>query len=387
MQYNADGTCEWVAPLEFINAPCKELLHVESHKGISQTFCEDHRVIYKRTAGILEISGVDFKQRQNSNARGFTGKFICAAKSTGGVGLPLSQAEIRVQVAFHADGTIRDRYSLPKRGLIGVSKQRKADRLRRLLHSADIPFVETARVRTVKSAVHNPRIHEFVFKPPMLTKTFGAEWYACSAPQLAAVADEVLHWDGDQKTVFCSKHKSDCDFVQYAFAGTGRLCSIRPSRSHWRTIMSVGTLRGLKETSKVINVPSPDGRKYCFRVPSGMLLLRKDNCIFVTGNCGFRYDKHSHYVIQANGTLRFITGKLYKPRKVTRRDGDDKRWERAFWGARKNGSRTFEQIYAWFAHQNNWRWLPRDLPLMPKHDYQWYLPCRDVPIKDLIERS
>lgn len=33
-------------------------------------------------------------------------------------------------------------------------------------------------------------------------------------------------------------------------------------------------------------VPTKDGFKYCFTVPSGYLVLRRENCIFITGNCG-----------------------------------------------------------------------------------------------------
>ena len=40
------------------------------------------------------------------------------------------------------------------------------------------------------------------------------------------------------------------------------------------------------EGSEVSHEPSPDGFKYCFMVPSTFLLLRRNGCIFATGNTG-----------------------------------------------------------------------------------------------------
>jgi hypothetical protein len=37
--------------------------------------------------------------------------------------------------------------------------------------------------------------------------------------------------------------------------------------------------------AKLVEVVPKDGKKYCFTVPSGMLVLRNQDCIFVTGNC------------------------------------------------------------------------------------------------------
>jgi len=39
-------------------------------------------------------------------------------------------------------------------------------------------------------------------------------------------------------------------------------------------------------TTSIKPFKTKDGFKYCFQVPSGMLILRRENKIFVTGNCG-----------------------------------------------------------------------------------------------------
>lgn len=101
-------------------------------------------------------------------------------------------------------------------------------------------------------------------------------------------------------------------------------------------------------------------------------------------HCGYRSAKRCRYVIQADGSLKLVSGKLFKPRVIRPRDGDDKIWRRAYWAAKKNSKRTFEQAYTWIAHENGWRWLPRDLPLMPRQDYLWFLPICEVPMGELI---
>jgi superfamily II DNA or RNA helicase len=102
--------------------------------------------------------------------------------------------------------------------------------------------------------------------------------------------------------------------------------------------------------------------------------------------CGHRYKKYCRFVYQVDGQLKMIEGKTFRQRRITRRAGDDKLWARLFWGAKKNKPRrTFEQVYTYFAVTHGWRWLPRDLPLMPLHESGWYLPVGQIPMDQLIK--
>lgn len=103
--------------------------------------------------------------------------------------------------------------------------------------------------------------------------------------------------------------------------------------------------------------------------------------------CGYRSTKKCRFVIETNGQLKLVHGKLFKSRKISHKPGDEKLWEKSFWAARKNNQRTPEQVYAWIAYKNNWRWLRRDLPLMPREAWQWFIPCRDIPMDDLIPKE
>lgn len=114
------------------------------------------------------------------------------------------------------------------------------------------------------------------------------------------------------------------------------------------------------------------------------------NCAFmrVSGkqcpNCGHMHHSRSRPVMQIDGSLHMMTGPLYRPRRIRPAPGDDKMWAQAYWAAKKNRpSRTFAQIYAWIAYNNNWRWLSRDLPLMPTTERGWFIPVGEVPTKEL----
>jgi len=101
--------------------------------------------------------------------------------------------------------------------------------------------------------------------------------------------------------------------------------------------------------------------------------------------CGYRFATHARYVQEADGTLRLVRGKLYRPRYIVRQPNSQSDWERAYWGAYKNSPhRTFEQVYTYYAVTHDWKWLPRDLRYMPKNEYLWYMPVGEVALKDLI---
>ena len=100
--------------------------------------------------------------------------------------------------------------------------------------------------------------------------------------------------------------------------------------------------------------------------------------------CGYESTTRSRNVVQLDGTLRVIQGRAYKPRRVKPQHDDAYQWARMYHSNRKHHpDRTPEQIYCYFAVQNNWRWLPRDLPLMPTNRREWYIPVGKTDVSKL----
>lgn len=103
--------------------------------------------------------------------------------------------------------------------------------------------------------------------------------------------------------------------------------------------------------------------------------------------CGFEHTLRARMVIQKNGTLREMSGDIYKPRRraeATARMIED--WKKTYYRMKRAG-RTFKQAEALFAMEHNWQYPPKNLPLMPVSDADWYQKVQDVPYSDLVQPS
>lgn len=311
------GETDFVVNPEYVKLPCDIMLRLRTKYGVDQLLSPEHRVLLVDGDRQEVVSAEELFARHNQFLRSERGH-----KQVGRIGykhahvpttftppladgLPMTDAQLRVQVAFHADGSIRGDARVW--GRVNLKKQRKKARLRQLLEAAGIAWTE--RHKTGTGAGYT----EFAFIPPVRTKVFGPEWWQASPAQLAVVADEVLHWDGSvtHGDRWSSASAACADFVQYAFAATGRTARVvrrarhrrgRVEVEHCLTVRPDGRplgLAGVTGTGPVVSMwheASTDGFKYCFMVPSTFLLFRRNGCIFASGNTGktrsvlFAYD-------------------------------------------------------------------------------------------------
>lgn len=310
LQYNADGTAELVEPLQYHKYPCEWFWKIRTYNGsVDQVVSDEHNLVYITSKGRLKKQSVhDVLRLHNVSKGGFGGGFITTF-CYNGTGLPLSDEELRVMCAVICDGTFPKLKNLAhkraKKARINLKKQRKKDRLRVLLHDAGIGWEEHEWNK------QDPGYTNFTFFAPVRTKVFDEEWYRCSNHQLKVVAEEIIFWDGhiDSKgrTSFSTTVKENADFIQFAFSAIGRRASIsindRVGKLHSNTKYAYKSIEysvhvtkkenqlcGLRSYSKgklhIPQVKSKDGFKYCFSVPSGMLVLRRNNTINITGNSG-----------------------------------------------------------------------------------------------------
>lgn len=100
----------------------------------------------------------------------------------------------------------------------------------------------------------------------------------------------------------------------------------------------------------------------------------------VCKNCGFTHTTRSRMVVQHDGTLKEQLGDIYKPERVYRKPDVATLWRSYYFRAKNSrDGMTFNQARALFAKENYWAWPPRDLPLTPMQDADWYQLVRDVP--------
>ena len=170
---------------------------------------------------------------------------------------------------------------------ITILKKRKRDRLIEILNRLNLEYSEL---------IDDDKYYNIKFYPPLpgRVKLYPKDWYNCSKEQLKVIFDEVFHWDGYDKenNQYTTIHKSNADFIQFVCASLGFQGSIYEDKRNenitYRVDWSSRILRSFIEKPKkeIPFVMPEDGYDYCFSVPSTMLVLRRNNKIFVTGNCG-----------------------------------------------------------------------------------------------------
>lgn len=286
------GAIEMVEPTEYVKLPCPEMIRFKTTRGVDQLLSPEHRVLYVRPDGSTTVTSAEAVEGAYDRMPMREVRFITTYRTTSTTALPLTEAQMRVQVMVNADGS---QTKTPHRVVVRVKKQRKIDRCRQLLTAAGISWTEGP------SGDHTT----FRFTPPEKKHAY-AHWWGASQAQLEIVADEIWRWDGSLRkrnsVSFSSHDESAADFAQHALSASGRralkACSTRERRgkseTEYRVFASAGSpLVGLAgkttEGARIRNVwrePSTDGFKYCFMVPSTFLLLRRNGCVFATGNTG-----------------------------------------------------------------------------------------------------
>jgi NitT/TauT family transport system ATP-binding protein len=296
LQYHSDGHANLVEPERYIVLASDYLNLMQSKYGFDQCFCDEHTIIFQdrrkdKPQGLHTITGAEFVKRQTKTSRGFQGGFITTFKYNG-TGIAMSDAEIRVMVAVIADGHFRSRTN---HCIIRIKKKRKIDRLRLLLTEAGIMFEEKKQPKGFLN---------FVFDAPRREKMYTDFWYDCTHNQLTIITQESFLWDGstiNDRDYVSTTIKKTADFLQFAFTACGIRSTININdrrgkpygkytriSKEYKVLRSSNWLIGVSGDNpvKVKKYKTIDGKKYCFTVPSGMLVLRRNNKIFITGNCG-----------------------------------------------------------------------------------------------------
>lgn len=319
LQWNEDGTANLVKPLNYINEPCDMMYHFETRYGLDQTLSGDHRVVYLNKGHnkrkIEEILMEDLYNKyydEETNYNKFYHSFITTFNYNG-KGISLTDEEIELMCAIICDGSF---YSKSRPDLkswktcrLHIKKDRKKNELRDLFKRGNFEY------REVESACEG--YTDFYVEAPLREKVFTSEWYNCNNHQLNIICNNILKWDGNinytknniARKRFSTNVKENADFIQFAFSACGYKATIyindrrgreKVNKTNGKTYIdktieynvSITNRTELKfnnhqeNSTKIEKVIPKNNRKYCFTVPSSYLVLRRNNKIFVTGNCG-----------------------------------------------------------------------------------------------------
>ncbi|OFW61811.1 MAG: hypothetical protein A2Z35_06145 [Actinobacteria bacterium RBG_19FT_COMBO_36_27] len=296
LQYNKDGSSELIIPKEYVKYPAEYLWNFKT-RGLDQCLSDEHNVYYITSKNNLNKKTFKEIKENHEITAGFKGKFITTFCYSG-IGLNYSEWEIRLKIAIKADGTIRNNQT--GNCQIHLKKQHKIERLRLLLHKNNINYTQTNQKNGYISFYFN-------FKT---SKIFDKNWYNCTKQQFEIVFDEVFRWDGRQKLLndFSTSIKENADYIQFVCSSLGyrsgisiqnRIGKEKINGYEYKSIeytvhYSIDNLIGLSKNrndrnnakTKINKYKTKDGLKYCFETYSGMLILRRNNKIFITGNTG-----------------------------------------------------------------------------------------------------
>ena len=279
------GAAEFIDPTYYIKEPCTEFIHLHTKYGIDQMLSPEHRcLIYRHSKvtreydrGSVILAGA-IEGNHNQNVEGFRGRFETSFAMHTGSRVDLTEDQLRLMVAVCADAHIASKTSC----VLSFKKRHKIDRALHLLYVTDTEYTET------RSAGYT----RLRFRPPVLRKGLEQFWGA-SHGQLEVIAEEALLWDGNGKNAFYTRRKCEADFVQYAMSATGKRARLltqnrKDGSIDFVVLISSKTKVGISSNPKtpINRVPSKDGLKYCFEVPSSFLILRRNGCVFITGNSG-----------------------------------------------------------------------------------------------------
>lgn len=295
-----DGKIRFVKPIEYIKKPNTSFKRLQS-RGLDFCLSEEHRVPYwnenRLNMKILPWSEV-IRRHENSVTKGWTGK-IKTSFNVSSDGIELSEGDIRLIVAAQADGRYvtegKDNYCQMR-----FSKERKHKRLLELCQKFNLKYKDNGWKPCERYL--SGKEFEIIVWPNEKVKKFDGKWYSCSQDQLEWIVDEVRYWDShnlenNSGTVrYSTIHKENADFIQFAFHACGYNTSINSEKRAEQYTVNA-SFRGMgfrgfaNKDGKVLieTYISTDRHKYCFLVDSGLLLVRRSNKIFISGNSGKTY--------------------------------------------------------------------------------------------------
>ena len=288
-QWYPDGRVEFVYPDRYIKAPYSGVFHRFHNKyTVDMALTEEHRIPYFDWRGNLKVTTPPYIQEKLlTRAEGPKYYIPNTFNVSGKEGLSLTDAQLRVMVMVHADGSIYG-----SRCVAEFHKTIKIDRCERLLKEAKIQYVKRPRKNRENSVI-------FRFEPPMISKHYELHWYKAAQNQLKIIFDEIKYWDGIGHSGgdlrFSSSYKIDADFIQYVSHACGHRATISieqyPNNPNWEDTYIVHITKNAEEkisfrNCKYSTIENHDGYKYCFSVPSTFFVARYNGKVFVTGNSG-----------------------------------------------------------------------------------------------------
>lgn len=279
-QWHEDFKVDFVSPLRKIEKDFDgELLEFKHRTMVSRT-TPKHNLVKIDREGIVH-------RREAWDTKGNNSWYIPRSGKHSGDGCFLTDNQIKLMVAFQADGTFTKgaaRFSF--------SKQRKKERLLQLLNEEKIPFKE----HTLSSRDGYQYYIEKENVPEYMTKTFCVPVTSYSSHQKEVFLRELQEWDGTRYSGGCrygSVIKSNVEYVYMMCVLSGYVPSKiakKPEEENCSEFYFID-IRWERENTSLKSASETyipyKGKVYCVSVPTKMIVVRQDGHVSVSGNCDY----------------------------------------------------------------------------------------------------
>lgn len=287
-QYHKDGTGSFVNPVRVINKDYCGNIYTSTRRSVKYAVTENHDMVYHSPrTGIVK--------RKASHKPASDEKFIQRTILPVDSEYPISDAMIELSVALQADGNCQVRDNNNCSWQVQISKDKKIKEFERLM-------AETGYFHQVKGNSGKNRYYEGSFETPLVSNTADKKFclntlLSLSVRQRVVFLNALEKWDGStynsgKSSLYSSTSKHNIDVVQAVAHLTGWVGCISVSVDNRKeSYKDYYKIHFSNKESKVNSVTSKDevshykGKVHCVTVPSGMILVRKDGCVHVNGNC------------------------------------------------------------------------------------------------------
>jgi len=285
MQWFPDGKLEWEIAAKKIERQENSYLIWFNAPFVNGGFTTNHRIPYWYKGRIrIKLAG-EIEQSRLDNIP-IHGRFENTLNR-----FTLNQTKILV--ALSADGSklyenIGSSNDEPRQTewkggwQFGFIKQRKIDRLRKLLQDEQIIFNEWSDGHLTQFTIRGSNT------PIWMQKGIN-EWVLSLSPECMDIfLDELPHWDGmycqnQKQIIFYTTILSEAQWVQTIGFLRGRPATLKFYSSRYDVYFRESKTTSI---SKIQSLKKPyNGKVYCPQVTSSFIIVRYNGAIFITGNC------------------------------------------------------------------------------------------------------
>lgn len=288
-QFNNDKTVEFVNPLRYIEKECESYISFKN-KNTELLFSENHDIVYEKKENVFcKRKAYEYLEDSFSEDIVVNSGIV---KNTSNQKLSVLD---KIGIMLQADGCVYHKNKKETVWKLEFSKEKKIAEFKKLCKEANITYKEY-KIRKFKSSKWN-NSYKFTIKLPH--KNYKILTNFLEIPQNIQYANEIIQeiskWDSywTKNNILeydCTIYENIKFLATVAFLANikcSKIITIHRKNKKHKTIYRLYLYKKQKTKYDKFKKERVNQKKkmYCVEVPSNMIVCKKDDFIFVTGNC------------------------------------------------------------------------------------------------------